>query len=150
MSKSSSMSKKPAARINDSLSSSVRLAAAKLDVEPEKERWRSIARDWYAQGLADTPGTGKLHHHLGSWDGEELRSVYHFIKRCFFDFFLSLFIYLITPVSMTTLHPFPTSRESILPIWSTTNQQTRLSNPSTCTTDLFNLLHGMLIYNENS
>ena len=87
---------------------------------------------------------------LGSWDSEELRSVYHFIKRCFFDFFLSLFIYLITPVSMTTLHHFLTSRESILPIWSTTNQQTRLSNPSTCATDLFDLLHGMLIYNENS
>ena len=65
MSKSSSMSEKPAARINDLLSPSVGLAAAKLDVEPEKERWRGIAWDWYAQGLADTPGTGKLHHHLG-------------------------------------------------------------------------------------
>ena len=65
MSKSSSMSKKPAARINDLLSPSVGLAAAKLDVKLEKERWWGIARDWYAQGLADTPGTGKLHHHLG-------------------------------------------------------------------------------------
>ena len=71
MSKSSSMSKKPAARINDSLSPSVRLAAAKLDVEPEKERWQGITWDWYAQGLANIPGTGKLHHHLGllGWQG---------------------------------------------------------------------------------
>ena len=84
--KSSSMSEKPAAIIDDSPSPSVGLAAAKLlDVEPEKERWRGIARDWYAQGLADTPGTGKLHHHLGllsrEKDGEELRSIYHFVKR---------------------------------------------------------------------
>jgi protein SMG6 len=35
--------------------------------------------------LADTPGNGKLHHHLSllSWEkgGEELRAVYHFVKR---------------------------------------------------------------------
>jgi hypothetical protein len=84
--KSSSASERPAARIDDSPSPSVGLAAAKLlDVEPEKERWRCIARDWYAQGLADTPGAGKLHHHLGllsrEKDGEELRAVYHFVKR---------------------------------------------------------------------
>jgi hypothetical protein len=84
--KSSSASEKPAARIDDSPSPSVGLAAAKLlDVEPEKERWRGIARDWYAQGLADTPGNGKLHHHLGllsqEKEGEELRAVYHFVKR---------------------------------------------------------------------
>ena len=80
----------PAARIDDSPSPSVGLAAARLlDVEPEKERWRGIARDWYAQGLADTPGTGKLHHHLGllsrEKDGEELRSIYHFVKRSVLD-----------------------------------------------------------------
>ena len=84
--KSSSASEKPAARIDDSPSLSVGLAAAKLlNVEPEKERWRCIARDWYALGLADTPGAGKLHHHLGllsrEKDGEELRAVYHFVKR---------------------------------------------------------------------
>ena len=84
--KSSSISEKPAARIDNSPSLSVGLAAAKLlSVEPEKERWRCIARDWYAQGLADTPGTGKLHHHLGllsrEKDGEELRAIYHFVKR---------------------------------------------------------------------
>ena len=39
-------------------------------------------------GLAGTPDAGKLHHHLGllsrDKDGseEELRGVYHFIKRC--------------------------------------------------------------------
>jgi protein SMG6 len=53
--------------------------------EPEKERRRGITRDWYDQGLADTPGNGKLHHHLGLFsrekDGEELRAVCHFVKR---------------------------------------------------------------------
>ena len=84
--KLSSASEKPVACINDSPSPSIGLAAVKLlDVEPEKERWRGITRDWYAQGLADTPGNGKLHHHLGllsrEKEGEELRAVYHFVKR---------------------------------------------------------------------
>jgi hypothetical protein len=56
-----------------------------MDVEPEKERWRQIARDWYGAGLAEQPGTGKLHHHLGllerEVEGEELRGCYHFVKR---------------------------------------------------------------------
>jgi protein SMG6 len=83
----------PAARIDDSPSPSIGLAAARLlEVEPEKEQWRNIARDWYAAGIAEQPGTGKLHHHLGllsrEVEGEELRGVYHFVKRYFrFDFF---------------------------------------------------------------
>ncbi len=65
---------------------SVGVAAARLlEVEPEKERWRNIARDWYATSLFEQPGTGKLHHHLGllyrEVDSEELRVVYHFVKR---------------------------------------------------------------------
>jgi len=81
-----SLSDAPAARIDDSPSPSIGVMAARLmDVEPEKERWRNIARDWYGAGLAEQPGTGKLHHHLGllsrEVDGEELRGVYHFVKR---------------------------------------------------------------------
>lgn len=84
-----SVSDAPAARIDDSPSPSIGVAAARLlEVEPEKERWRNIARDWYAAGVAEQPGTGKLHHHLGllskEVEGEELRGVYHFVKRyCF-------------------------------------------------------------------
>ena len=39
--------------------------------------------DWYVQGLTDTPNTRRLHHGLQSRekDGEELRTVYHFVKR---------------------------------------------------------------------
>jgi len=81
-----SVSDAPAARIDDSPSPSVGIAAARLlDVEPEKERWRNIARDWYGAGLSEQPGTGKLHHHLGllsrEVESEELRGVYHFVKR---------------------------------------------------------------------
>ena len=81
-----SVSDAPAARIDDSPSPSIGVAAARLlEVEPEKERWRNIARDWYAAGIAEQPGTGKLHHHLGllsrDVEGEELRGVYHFVKR---------------------------------------------------------------------
>ncbi|KIM82091.1 hypothetical protein PILCRDRAFT_8329 [Piloderma croceum F 1598] len=79
--KSSSASEKPVARIDDSPSPSIGLA-------PEKERWRGIVRDWYAQGLADTPGNGKLHHHLGSLsrekEGEELGAIYHFLDDAAF------------------------------------------------------------------
>ncbi|KAG6840703.1 hypothetical protein C0991_004947 [Blastosporella zonata] len=125
-----STSDKPAARIDDSPSPSVGIVAARqLIVEPEAERWRNIARDWYGAGLTEQPGTGKLHHHLGllcrDVEGEELKGVYHFVK------------------SMTTLHPFPTSRESILPIWSVANQ-TRRAHPDTPARDLFVLLQGML------
>ncbi|EIW85261.1 hypothetical protein CONPUDRAFT_141912 [Coniophora puteana RWD-64-598 SS2] len=124
---------RPAARIDDSPTPSVGIVAARnMVVEPEKERWRCIARDWFAQGLADTPGAGKLHHHLGllsrEVEAEELRAVYHFVK------------------SMTTLHPFSTSRESILPIWSLA-AQTRRSQPDARAPELFVLLHGMLFTN---
>jgi protein SMG6 len=47
---------------------------------------------------------------------------------------------------MTTLHPFSTSRESILPIWSST-AQSRRSQPDATVTELFVLLHGMLFTN---
>jgi hypothetical protein len=70
----------------DSPSPSVGIVAARnMELEPEKDRWRRIARDWYAEGVATLPGHGKLHHHLGllsrEAEGEELRGVYHFVKR---------------------------------------------------------------------
>jgi len=44
----------------------------------------------------DTSGTDKLHHHLSllSWEkeGEELRAVYHFMKRCVVVFVVDLYI----------------------------------------------------------
>src|SRR5882762_1693077 len=68
--------------------------------------------------------------------GENFQSYYYiFYSEVFFYF------------SLTTLHPFLTSRESVLPIWSTTAQQSHLSNPSTCAADLFVLLHRMLFTN---
>lgn len=47
---------------------------------------------------------------------------------------------------MTTLHPFMTSRESVLPIWSGPSQARR-SLPDARVPDLFVLLHGMLFTN---
>ncbi|KAF8437718.1 hypothetical protein L210DRAFT_3647385 [Boletus edulis BED1] len=80
-----SSSYRPAARIDNSPTPSVGIVAARMmQVEPEKERWRGIAKEWYAHGIADTPGTGKLHHHLGLLsrvvETEEVRAVYHFVK----------------------------------------------------------------------
>jgi protein SMG6 len=74
------------ARIDDSPVPSVGIAAARaLELEPEKERWRKIARDWYSSGVATMPGAGKLHHHLGllsrELEEEELRCLYYFCKR---------------------------------------------------------------------
>ncbi|KAF9533398.1 hypothetical protein CPB83DRAFT_472504 [Crepidotus variabilis] len=116
-------------RIDDSPSPSIGPAAARMmALEPEKELWRTIARDWFALGLADQPGTGKLHHHLGllarEGEGEELRGVYHFVK------------------SMTTLHPFSTSRESILPLFSTSAE--KKAEMDIGPRELFVQLHGML------
>jgi hypothetical protein len=81
-----SISDRPAARIDDSPSPSVGISAARqMELEPEKERWRNIARDWYSAGLTEQPGNGKLHHHLGllsrEVESEELRGIYHFTKR---------------------------------------------------------------------
>ncbi|TFK26448.1 hypothetical protein FA15DRAFT_667539 [Coprinopsis marcescibilis] len=128
-----STSDEPAARIDDSPSPSVGIAAARsMEIEPEKERWRNIAREWYGAGLSEQPGTGKLHHHLGllsrEVETEELRAIYHFTK------------------SMTTLHPFTTSRESVLAVWSLA-AQARRSLPDSRASDLFVLLHGMLFTN---
>ena len=47
---------------------------------------------------------------------------------------------------MTTLHPFLTSRESILSIWSHA-AQARRSVPDAKASDLFILLHGILFTN---
>jgi protein SMG6 len=55
------------------------------DVE-DRETWRTTARDWYALGVGEKPGEGRLHHRLAliSRDvkGEEQRALYHFAKRC--------------------------------------------------------------------
>jgi protein SMG6 len=80
------MSDVSAARIDESPVPSIGVAAARaLELEPEKERWRKIARDWYSAGVANTPGAGKLHHHLGllsrELEEEELRGTYYFCKR---------------------------------------------------------------------
>ena len=82
---STNSSVKHTARPN-SPSPSVGIVVARLmELEPEKDRWQRVARDWYAEGVAGTPGHGKLHHHLGllgrEADGEELRGVYHLVKR---------------------------------------------------------------------
>jgi protein SMG6 len=78
----------PEARIDDSPQPSIGLRAAaelELEIEDEKETWRNKAREWYSLGLNDMPGTGRLHHHLGllcrDVKGEEVRAVYHFVKR---------------------------------------------------------------------
>ena len=64
------------------------VAARQMELLPEKEHWRQISREWFTRGLAYAPGSGKLHHHLGMLsrdadgnDREELRTVYHFVKR---------------------------------------------------------------------
>lgn len=108
-------------------------AARAMELPPEREKWRNIAREWYSNGLIEYPGTGRLHHHMGFLckefgEGEELRGLYHFIK------------------SMTTLQPFTTARESILALWSP-SAQLRRSSPEAHVSDLFILLHGMLFTN---
>ena len=48
----------------------------------EKETWRITATDWYAKGLVEMPGTGRLHHHLGILNRtNELRGLHHFCRR---------------------------------------------------------------------
>ena len=70
----------------DSPTPSVGIIAARLiELEPKKDRWQRIARDWHAHVVAEYPGRGKLHHHLGllsrKAEGEEMCSAYCFVKR---------------------------------------------------------------------
>ena len=76
--------KHPARPNSPSLSMGI-IAARLMELEPEKDHWQRVARDWYTEGVAGTPSHGKLHHHLGllghEAEGEELRGVYHLVKR---------------------------------------------------------------------
>ncbi|CAD6890769.1 unnamed protein product [Tilletia laevis] len=93
----------------------------------EKETWRETARGWYAKGLAEMPGTGRLHHHLGilSRGKEELKGLYHFAK------------------SLTTSKPYPPARETMGPMCDREHQLRRVQ-PGASATDLFIHLHAML------
>ncbi|EJF57214.1 hypothetical protein DICSQDRAFT_174167 [Dichomitus squalens LYAD-421 SS1] len=109
-------------------------AARLVELDSDKGRWRQVAKDWFARGLAITPNSGKLQHYPGllcrDEDGtdEELRGVYHFVK------------------SMVAFHPFSTARESVLAMWSPAAQAQRQA-PDARLTELFVLLHGMLFTN---
>lgn len=66
----------------------------------EQEIWRATAKDWYSKGLAESPRTGRLHHHLALLSkGDELRTLYHYAKRCASD--ISLFLLGFSPPSTT-------------------------------------------------
>ncbi|KAL7421588.1 hypothetical protein Q5752_003357 [Cryptotrichosporon argae] len=95
----------------------------------DKDTWRETARDWYAMGVTEKPGEGRLHHHLAllchNVRGLEGRELYHFTK------------------SLTASHPFETSRESILALFDSSLQLQR-STPEATAMDLFVRLHGML------
>ncbi|KAF8215630.1 hypothetical protein K438DRAFT_1748550 [Mycena galopus ATCC 62051] len=113
-----------------SLSTQSGFAAAELlNLEPEKEFWRCIAREWYGAASTHQPGQGLLHHHLGllslGVEQEELCAVYHFCE------------------CMTTLDPFVPSHQAILPLWSVTAQARRTLSEARLV-DLFVLLHGIL------
>ena len=82
---STTSSEKHPARPDSPTPSVGTITARLMELEPEKDRWRRIARVWYAHVVAEYPGRGKLHHHLGllsrEAEGEELQGVYHFVKR---------------------------------------------------------------------
>ncbi|GAA5987663.1 hypothetical protein JCM10908_007156 [Rhodotorula pacifica] len=92
----------------------------------EQETWREMAREWYALGLAESPGTGRLQHHLALLSkGDELRALYHYSK------------------SLTTAHPYLSARESILPLFEE-EHQARRTQSDVSQHELFVHLHGML------
>lgn len=92
----------------------------------EQETWREMARDWYALGLAESPGTGRLQHHLALLSkGDELRALYHYTK------------------SLTVAHPYLSARESILPLFEE-EHQARRTQSDVSQHELFVHLHGML------
>ncbi|KAF8326386.1 uncharacterized protein EI90DRAFT_3127987 [Cantharellus anzutake] len=120
----------PVPKIDDSPIPSVGVrAAAEWGDEDECDTWRRTAREWYAMGLKDTPGAGRLHHHIGmlgqNVKGDELRTVYHFVK------------------SLIANHPFDTGRDAMLEFFSPSMQQ-NLSSPTSPATALFLHIIGLL------
>jgi protein SMG6 len=35
-----------------------------MEIEPEREQWRSVANEWFVRSVAATPSAGKLHQPL--------------------------------------------------------------------------------------
>lgn len=92
----------------------------------EKDTWRTTAKGWYSKGLSENPGSGRLHHHLAVLSqADDLRALHHFCK------------------SLTAAQPFPSGRESILPLFDPSHQQRRVG-PDGTIVDLFVHLHGMM------
>ncbi|GAA6058922.1 hypothetical protein JCM10212_002874 [Sporobolomyces blumeae] len=94
----------------------------------EQETWREMAKDWYAQGVSESPGTGRLQHHLAllsKGEGDELKGLYHYVK------------------SLTATNPYVSARESILPLFDQ-EHQSRRTLPEVAKSELFVHLHGML------
>uniref|UniRef100_V5EZX4 PIN domain-containing protein n=2 Tax=Kalmanozyma brasiliensis (strain GHG001) TaxID=1365824 RepID=V5EZX4_KALBG len=116
----------PAAHENDK--ASIGTAALGDWDTTEKETWRQTAKGWYAMGIAETPSTGRLHHHLGvlSRGDDDLRAVYHLTK------------------SLIAAKPFSPARDSILPLFNQEQQASRLHRESSVE-ELFLYLHGILI-----
>lgn len=82
------------------------------DVE-EHETWREIAKDWYSQGLTEAPGTGRLHHHLAMLSkGDELRSLYHYVKRRVSFRVYSFWAHLADTSSIQSFHHPPVSQRA--------------------------------------
>ena len=92
----------------------------------EADIWRATARDWYAKGIAETPGTGRLHHHLGllARPHDDLRALYHFVR------------------ALTASHPYTSAKESLLPLFDSV-EQARRTRPEVGVSELFVHLHGM-------
>jgi hypothetical protein len=61
------------------------MAARLMDVEPNMERWRNIARNSssHGMGLAEQPGAGKLLHDLRRLLGEVAEKNYEARINCF-------------------------------------------------------------------
>lgn len=57
--------------------------AALEDIETDDVKiWKETALEWYSRALAESPQTGRLHHHLALLHRQdELKCLYHFCKR---------------------------------------------------------------------
>ncbi|THH16864.1 hypothetical protein EW146_g3835 [Bondarzewia mesenterica] len=77
----------------------ISVSAHLFNLEPEKEQWQSVIRNYYALGMNNMLGNGKLHYHLSllshDMEGKELHGNYHFVKRSEAFVFISYCILLI-------------------------------------------------------
>jgi protein SMG6 len=89
-----------------------------MELEPERDRWQRVAREWYAKIVAEFPGHGKLRHHLELLRREVEGNKPTSLRGKAVRFKSANLLTIFRSFSMIATHPFEIACEPVLPLWS--------------------------------